>query len=60
MRIRFQTKDNLIVIRECRDIDEPPIAIVRPIRVEGEPVTEFRRYEYRGEARNGIPTVHET
>jgi hypothetical protein len=59
MRIRFVTKDNLKVVRECRDIKVPPVAIVRPILDEGGKPVDIRRYEYRGEIINRIPTLNE-
>jgi hypothetical protein len=59
MRIRFKTKDNLTVIREFPHFRVPPDVIDRPIlTAEGKPC-DIRRYEYRGEVRNGIPTLHE-
>lgn len=59
MRIRFQTKDNLNVIRECPNYDVPPDVIDRPITTPDGKPDGIRRYEYRGEVRNRIPTLHE-
>jgi hypothetical protein len=59
MRIRFRTKDNLVQIRECNNIDEIPAQIVRPISSEDGKPLGVRRYEYRGEIKNGIPTLNE-
>jgi hypothetical protein len=48
------------VIVLCRNVDVPPVAIDRPITPEGETKpTAFRRYEYRGEIINHIPTLNE-
>lgn len=60
MKIRFKTKDNFRIIKECRNIKVPPVAIDRPILREGETTPKaFRRYEYRGEIINRIPTLEE-
>jgi hypothetical protein len=60
MRIRFVTKDNLRVIRDCRNVQVPPVAIDRPIIPQrGTKIKRFRRYEFRGEIKNGVPTLNE-
>lgn len=57
MRIRFKTKDNLTAVREYRGLTEPPAYIDR--RTLNSTIPIFRRYEYRGEVQNRIPTLHE-
>ena len=66
MKIRFKTKDNIVAVKECYDI-EPPVGVVQSPMWTGAPTPagnpkgfmEYRRYEFRGEIEDGIPTVHE-
>ena len=66
MRIRFKTKDNLVAVKDCYDIEEPVSVVMSPMW-SGAPTPdkqpqrfmEYRRYEFRGEVEDGIPTVHE-
>ena len=66
MKIRFKTKDNIVAVKECCDI-EPPVSVVQSPMWTGVPTLagnpkgfmEYRRYEFRGEIEDGIPTVHE-
>lgn len=67
MKIRFKTKDNLTAVKECHDIEEPVSVVMSPMwtkppTIDGkqpERFGEYRRYEFRGEVVDGMPTVHE-
>ena len=66
MKIRFKTKDRLECVQECHDIEEPLSVAMRPMwsntptdGKQPKDFMEFRRYEFRGEVVDGIPTVHE-
>ena len=69
MKIRFVTKDKVVMVKECPDID-PPVGVVHspmftwkngpaPNSKYPKDFMEFRRYEFNGEVEDGIPTVHE-
>lgn len=66
MKIRFKTRDGLVCIKECYDI-ELPVSVVmsplwnRPPRYDGQDrnFQEYRKYEFKGEVIDGIPTVEE-
>lgn len=67
MKIRFKTKDNLVAIKECYDIETPISVVMSPLwsnapTLDGkqpEGFMEYRHYEFRGEVIDGIPTVEE-
>lgn len=66
MNIRFRTKDGVTEVKECHDVEEPVSVVMRPMwsyspKTDSKPwrFMEYRRYEFRGERREGIPTVHE-
>jgi hypothetical protein len=67
MKIRFQTRDNLVAVKDCCDIEEPVSLVMSPMwsgaptpdGKQPERFMEYRRYEFRGEVVDGIPTVHE-
>lgn len=68
MLIRFVTSDGLTCFAECLDIERPLSYVLRPMwhygppQVDKEPTKnfrEYRKYEFRGEVQEGIPTVYE-
>jgi hypothetical protein len=70
MKIRFKTKDGLVAIKECPDIEKGDnfSSVMSPMWT-GAPTPdgkkpelfgEYRHYEFRGEVEHGIPTVHES
>jgi len=68
MKIRFKTRDNIVGIKECPDIEMPITSVQSPMWTDC-PTKElaypkgfmtYRRYEFWGEIEDGIPTVHET
>lgn len=67
MKIRFKTKDNLTMVKDCFDISEPVSVVMSPMwsgapKPQGKPperFMEYRKYEFRGETEDGIKTVHE-
>lgn len=66
MKIRFVTLDMLVCIKECPDIELPVSVVMSPCwnktptsTATPERFQQWRRYEFRGEVQDNIPTVHE-
>ena len=68
MKIRFATRDGLVAVKECPNVEPPVIVIMSPMwhgvpTLDGKQpdgFMEHRRYEFRGEVIDGVPTVHES
>ena len=66
MKIRFVTKDLVVGVKECPEIDEPVTVVMSPMW-SGVPTPTnnpagfltYRKYEFNGQVLDGIPTVRE-